>query len=84
MSRIHVTIDKVVLRGVEASERQAVIDGLRAGLAAALADQPSAGWARPGSTGVLRLGAIPAGEGPADRRTFGRQLGGAIGRSLTR
>ena len=68
MSRIHVTIDKLVLRGVEASERQALIDGLRAGLAAALADQQSAARARPASTSVLRLGSIPAERGPAGRR----------------
>ncbi len=41
MSRIRVTIDQLVLRGVEASERQAVIDGLQAGLATALADRQS-------------------------------------------
>jgi hypothetical protein len=83
MSRIRVTIDQLVLRGVEASERQAVIDGLQAGLATALADRQSAGWARPGRTSVLRLGGIPAERGPAGRRRFGRQLGRAIGRSLT-
>jgi hypothetical protein len=83
MSRIRVTIDQVVLKGIDASERQAVIDGLRAGLATALADQHSAGWARPRAASVLRLGGIPAERGAAGRRSFGRKMGRAIGRSLS-
>jgi hypothetical protein len=84
MSRIRVTVDQLVLKGIETSERQAVIDGLQAGLAAALADQRSgADWARPHRTSVLRLGSLPAERGPTGGRTFGRRLGGAIGGSLT-
>ncbi len=85
MSRIRVTIDQLVLNGFEASERQAVVDGLRAELALALADPRSAAeWARPYRTNVLRLGGIPAERGPAGRRSFGRQLGRAIERNLKR
>jgi hypothetical protein len=83
MSRIHVTIDQLVLHGFEASERQAVADGLRAELAAALADpryRPE--WARSYRTDVLRLPGITAERGPTGRRSFGRQLGRAIERSL--
>jgi hypothetical protein len=83
MSHIRVTIDQLVLRGVEASERQAIIDGLQAGLARALADPRSTTeWAQPYYTSVLRLGSIPAERGLAGGRGFGRRLGGAIGGSL--
>jgi|HubBroStandDraft_3_1064219.scaffolds.fasta_scaffold166236_2 hypothetical protein len=83
MSRIRVTIDQLVLHGFEASERQAVVDGLRAELARALADpQSRTEWARPYRTDVLRLPGITAERGPAGRRSFGRQLGRAIERSL--
>jgi hypothetical protein len=85
MSRIRVTIDTVVLNGFEPSERQALIDGLRAELALALAGERSSGeWARPYRTNVLRLPGIAAERGPAGRRTFGRRLGRAIERSLKR
>ncbi len=85
MSRIRVTIDQLVLNGFEASERQAVVDGLRAELTLALADPRSRGeWAQPYRTNVLRLDGIPAERGPAGGRSFGRQLGRAIERSLKR
>jgi hypothetical protein len=85
MSRIRVTIDQLVLNGFEPSERQALIDGLRAELTLAFANERSRGeWARPYRTNVLRLGGIPAEPGPAGRRSFGRQLGRVIERSLKR
>ncbi len=83
MSRIRVTIDTLVLNGFEPSERQALIDGLQAELTRALTDsQPTTQWARPYRTNVLRLPGIAAERGPAGRRSFGRQLGRAIERSL--
>jgi hypothetical protein len=83
MSRIRVTIDQLVLNGIETGERQAIIDGLQAGLATALAGPRSrAEWAQPRRTSVLRLGSIPAERGLAGGRSFGRRLGGAIGGSL--
>jgi hypothetical protein len=83
MSRIRVTIDQLVLNGIETSDRQAIVDGLQAGLAMALADpQSRAEWAQPSRTSVLRLGSIPAERGPAGGHSLGRRLGGAIGGSL--
>jgi hypothetical protein len=83
MSRIRVTIDQLVLNGFEPGERQALVDGLRAELTRVLADPRSASeWARPQRTDVLRLPGIAAEGGPAGRRSFGRQLGRAIERSL--
>jgi hypothetical protein len=85
MSRIRVTIDTVVLNGFEPSERQALIDGLRAELTLAFADQQSRGeWARPYRMNVLRLPGIASERGPAGRRSFGRQLGRAIERRVKR
>jgi hypothetical protein len=85
MSRIRVTIDKLILNGFEAGERQAVVDGLRAELSLALADpQSRTEWARPYRTNVLRLPGITSERGPAGRRSFGRQLGRAIEGSLKR
>jgi hypothetical protein len=83
MSRIRVAIDQVVLTGIEAGERQAVIDGLRAELAAALAGGgPGPGWARPWRRDVLRLPGITAEPGPGGGRRLGRSVGRAVGRSL--
>ena len=59
MSRIRLTIDQIVLRGVEADTRRPLIEGLQAELSRLLADPAGrAEWARSRRTPLLRLGRL--------------------------
>ena len=83
MSRIRVTIDELVLKGIEAGDRNALVDGLRSELARVLADPAArAEWARTHRTPVLRLGSMPLEPGRAGGRKFGTGIARAIGRGL--
>jgi hypothetical protein len=83
MSRIHVTIDQIDLRGFEPAERTALLEGLRAELRRALADPVArATWARSHRTPVLKLGCMPFSPGPSGGRDFGARMAGAIGKGL--
>jgi hypothetical protein len=83
MSRIVLSIDRLVLRGLEAGERKALAEGLQAELSRVLADPATrAEWARPHRTPVLRLGRMPMEPGPAGGRKLGGGLARAIGKGL--
>jgi hypothetical protein len=83
MSRIRVTIDQVVFRGMEAIEARALVGGLKSQLAWMLADPTNrAAWARSQRTPVLRLGRLPMDPGPLGGRKFGGGLARAIGKGL--
>lgn len=83
MSRITVTIDRLVLKGFEAGERKALAEGLQAELSRVLADAATrAEWARPHRTPVLKLGRMPVEAGTAGARKFGKQMARAVGRGL--
>ena len=83
VSRITLTIDRLVLKGFEAGDRQALAEGLQAELSRVLADPATrADWARPHRTPVLRLGRMPLEPGPMGGRKFGGGLGRAIGKGL--
>jgi hypothetical protein len=83
VTRIRVTIDELVLKGIEARDRNALVDGLRSELARVLADPATrAEWARTHRTPVLRLGQFPLESGPAGRRKLGKGMARAIGRGL--
>jgi hypothetical protein len=83
MSVIHVTIDRLSLKGFEASDRKALVEGLRSELSRVLADPATrAEWARSRRTPVLRLGRMPLESGPAGGRKFGGSVAQAIGRGL--
>jgi hypothetical protein len=85
MSRITVSIDKLVLRGIETWGRKALVEGLQTELSHVLADPANrARWARPHRTPILRLGGLPLEPGPAGGRKFGKGLAQAIGRGLIR
>jgi hypothetical protein len=83
MSRITVTIDKLVLRGVDPSNSKGLIEGLRAELSQSLS-QPTTNADRPVAQSqlVMKLGRMPLGEGNAGGRKFGRQLARKITRGL--
>jgi len=81
-ARVNVTIDRLVLRGMDPAARTAFVDGLRSELARVLAD-PVARAQMLGSrrTPVLRLGQMPLGDGPSASRGLGRSVARAIGKS---
>jgi hypothetical protein len=83
MSRVRVTIDQVVLRGLEPAERKALLEGLQGELSRVLSDAAArADWAKSHRTPVLKLGRMPIEPGPAGGRKFGGGLARAIGKGL--
>ena len=83
VSRIRVTIDELVLKGIAAGDRNALVDGLRSELARILSDPAArAEWARTHRTPVLWLGNFPLESGPSGGRKFGSSMARAIGRGL--
>jgi hypothetical protein len=83
MSRIHVTIDRIVLSGMDPADRNAFIHSLKAALLQRLADPAArATWARSHQMPVLRLGRLPLAPGIGGARTLGTQVGRGIGAGL--
>lgn len=83
MSRIRVTIDRLVLPGLEIGDQKAVIEGLQAELKRALSNPAvRAGWARSHRTPVLHLGQMPLEPGATGARKFGSALARSIGKRL--
>jgi hypothetical protein len=83
MSRIRVTIDRLVLSGFDPGDRKALAEGLQSELSRVLADPAArAEWARPHRTPVLRLGAMPVDPTPSGARKFGGGIAQAIGKGL--
>jgi hypothetical protein len=83
MSRITVTVERLALRGLEAEDGKALVEGLRGELARVLADPAGqAEWARAYSTPVLRLGSMPWQPGRRGSRNFGGGIAVAIRKGL--
>jgi len=83
MSRIKLTIDRLVLTGFEPADRIALVEGLQGELSRVLADSaPGGGQERSRRTPVLRLRPMPFELGPAGGRKFGQGLARAVSRSL--
>jgi hypothetical protein len=83
MSRIHVSIDRLVLPDVDPAERQAIVRALEAELRRTLADPAArAAWAKAHRTPVLRLAPIPLEKGLAGARNFGTTMARSIGKGL--
>lgn len=83
MSRIRVSIDRLVLRGLDAGQQTALTASLRHELARLLADRASrADWAREQRTPTMRLGRLPLEAGPAGGKKFGAGLARGIARTL--
>jgi hypothetical protein len=83
--RVNVTIDRVVLRGIDRHDAVAVTASLKAELARALAEpaRPSASL-RPQVAPVLRLGSLPLDAGRVGSRRFGASLARAIVKGAAR
>jgi hypothetical protein len=83
MRRIRVTIDRLVLKGLEPAQRKALVAALRSELTLVLADPATrAGWAQSQRRPVLRLGRMPLEPGPSGGRKLGAGMARAIGRGL--
>lgn len=83
VSRIALTIDRLVLRGFDADDRKALVEGLQSELSHVLADYGQrTKWARSHRTPVLRLGGMPLESDLAGARKLGRGVAAAIGKGL--
>lgn len=83
MSRIHLTIDRLVLNGLANTEGKALAETLRTQLSQILSDRASRmNWARSHRTPVLKLGRLPITPGTAGARECGKQIARALGRGL--
>jgi hypothetical protein len=82
-SRIQLNIDRLVLRGVDPSNRAALVSAMKSELARILADPATrSAISRSRQTPFLRLGNITFEPGPAGARALGRNVGRSIGRGL--
>jgi hypothetical protein len=83
MSRIHLTIDRLVLTGLQPGQDKALVEALRKQLTHFLSDRGArAEWARSHRTPVLKLGSVPIGNGMAGARNLGTQVARGIGKGL--
>jgi hypothetical protein len=81
MSKIHVTIDRLVLSGLDPAARHAFITGLKTELTRTLADPPTrTDWANSRRTPVLRLGRIALDPGVGGARKLAGQVAKGIAR----
>jgi hypothetical protein len=92
MSRIHLHIDRIVLRGFEATDaqaRNALVQSLQAELTRLMADpamrasltQSGAGSRR---TPILRAGKVPMAQDAAGARRMGIEIARSIGKGIAR
>jgi hypothetical protein len=83
VTRIRLTIERLVLRGFEPGDRNALVDGLKGELSRVLADPAArAQWACLHRTPILRLGRMQFESGPSAARKLGGNMARAIGRGL--
>ena len=83
MSRIHLTIDSMHLKGISADQQRTLVSGLRSELSRVLANPAArAAWARSHRTPVLKLGRMPLESGAAGGTKLGGGIARAIGRGL--
>jgi hypothetical protein len=82
MSRVRVTIDELVLKGLEPLQRQALVDGLRAEFSRMFSDPATRESVRSNRTPIVKLGRLPLEAGAAGGRQFGGALAHSIGRKL--
>jgi hypothetical protein len=82
MSKIHVTIDRLVLRGLDPAARHAFIAGLKTELTRTLTDPTTrAEWAKSRRTPVLRLGRVALDPGIGGARKLGSHVAKSIATS---
>jgi hypothetical protein len=78
-----ISIDRVVLRGVDPTQAKAVVEGLRTELANVFSsDALRAGLRNSGRTGLIRVGALPMHAGRAGARKFGAGIARGLGKAM--
>jgi hypothetical protein len=83
MSHVKVRIDRIVLKGFEAADARALVEGLKSELSEMLADRAKrTDWVCSYHRPVLRLGQMSLGPGASGGRNFGNGLARAIGKGL--
>jgi hypothetical protein len=80
VSRIDVTIDRLVLRGLDPAARTALVQGLRAELEQVLGDPAKRAELSSRKTPLLRLGQVPLQPGISGARNLGRTVARAVGK----
>jgi hypothetical protein len=83
MSRIHLTIDRLLLHGLPPGQESTLVESLRAQLTEMLADRSTrAEWAHSHRTPVLKLGSVPMQSGASGMRQIGAGIARGIGKGL--
>jgi hypothetical protein len=83
VSRVRVTIDRLVLKGLDPAQQRALVEGLQEELARVLGEPWARGdWTDPRYMPVLRFGRMQAKPGKSGGRTLGLGIGGGIARGL--
>jgi hypothetical protein len=83
MSRILITIDRLVLKGIDPVDRHVLANALKTELALILADPVTrVALSQSRRTPVLRLGRVQLAPGFAGARQFGLGIARAIGKRL--
>ena len=83
MSRIHLTIDRLQLNGLQPGQEKTLVESLRAQLTEMLADRSTrAEWAHSHRTPVVKLGPVPLQNGASGGRQIGKHIARGIGRGL--
>jgi hypothetical protein len=82
MSRIRVTIDRLVLRGFEPADRAALVESFRDELSHVLSDPQIAARLSAHRTRTVRLGRMPLGIGPSGSRSFGGGMARVVAKGL--
>jgi hypothetical protein len=83
MSRIRMTIDRLVLNGIEPLEGKALSQALRSQLSDILANRAARGeWARSHRTPAIKVRRMPLEAGTSGAEKFGRQVAMAVGKGL--
>jgi hypothetical protein len=85
MSRIRLTIDRLILNGFESLEGNALSEAMQLRLSQILSEQATqAGWTRAHRTPVMKLGPMALNPGTAGASQLGGHLAQAVARGLKR
>lgn len=80
---VTISIDRVLLRGVDPTQAKAIVEGLRTELARVFSSAAVRTQLRnSGSMGVIRVGAVPLNAGGTGARRFGAVVARAVGKGM--
>ncbi len=85
MSRVSVTIDKLILKNFEPDQRRPLVEALQGELLRMLANRTTrAAWTRPQYTPVIRLGGMLLDPGRSGSGRLGAGIARGVGEGLKR